>query len=64
MFACDVIFDPQRDHQAHANIVVFDKGPDEILTVTNTLLENLTWVTPAQIAAIQYWLPSNELGMV
>ena len=49
VFACDVIYDPQPDDDAHANIVIFDKGPDEILTVTETLLENLLWVLPAAI---------------
>jgi hypothetical protein len=50
VLACDAIYDPQPDDTAHANIVVFDKGPEEILTVTNTLLENLIWVTHTQIA--------------
>lgn len=51
VIACDVIYDPQPDDDAHANIVIFDKGPDEILTVTETLMENLTWLLPAQIGA-------------
>ena len=51
VIACDVIYDPQPDNDAHANIVIFDKGLDEILTVTETLMENLIWVPPAQIGA-------------
>jgi hypothetical protein len=46
---CDVICDPQPEDGAHANVVVLDKGPDEILTVTDTLLETLAWVLAAQI---------------
>jgi hypothetical protein len=50
---CDVIYDPQPNDIAHANIVVFDKGSDEILTVTAALLDNLTWVPKDQIGADQ-----------
>jgi hypothetical protein len=51
VIACDVIYDPQPDNDAHANIVIFDKGLDEILTVTDALMENLIWLLPAQISA-------------
>jgi hypothetical protein len=50
---CDVIYDPNPNDNAHANIVVFDKGADEILTVTATLLEKLIWVPKDQIGADQ-----------
>ena len=49
-FRCDVIYDPLPDDDAHANIVVFDKGPDEILTVSDALSENLVWVPKDQIS--------------
>jgi hypothetical protein len=50
---CDVIYDPKPNDNAHANIVVFDKGADEILTVTATLLEKLVWVPKDQVGADQ-----------
>ena len=51
VIACDVIYDPQPDDDAHANLVIFDKGPEEILTVTEALMENLIWLLPTQIGA-------------
>jgi len=51
VFKCDVLYDPQPDDDAHANIVIFDKGTDEILTVTDILIENLILVLASQIAA-------------
>jgi hypothetical protein len=42
-FDGDVIYDPTED-LAHANIVVRDKGPNEILTVTDVLLKHLTFL--------------------
>jgi hypothetical protein len=47
---CEVIYDPNED-DAHANIVIYDKGLDEVLTVTDALLETLTFVRPSQLTA-------------
>jgi hypothetical protein len=48
---CDVIYDPKKpDDNAHANLVVRDKGLEEILTVTDALLECLIWVPKDQIS--------------
>ncbi len=55
---CDVIYDPQPNDIAHANIVVLDKGPGEILTVTATLLESLIWVPNDEIGAHQVLSPT------
>jgi hypothetical protein len=49
---CDVIFDPKPKDFAHANLVVRDKGLDEILTVIDALLTSLTWVPKDQIADV------------
>jgi len=49
-FQGDVIFDPTVDDPAHANIVIRDKGPDEILTVTDVLIRNLTFLSADQVA--------------
>jgi hypothetical protein len=48
-FDGDVIYDPTED-LAHANIVVRDKGPSEILTVTDVLLRHLTFLNEADVA--------------
>jgi hypothetical protein len=52
---CDVLWHPNEDH-AHANIVVYDKDESEILTVSDLLLDLLTW-TPVtevqQVAALR-----------
>ncbi|MDI4231476.1 hypothetical protein OZ411_01435 [Bradyrhizobium sp. Arg237L] len=45
----DVIYDPTEDN-AHANIVVRDKGPNEILTVTDILLKHLRFVEESDVA--------------
>jgi hypothetical protein len=51
---CDVIYDPKKpDDDAHANLVVRDKGLEEILTVTDALLECLIWVPKDQIGTDQ-----------
>lgn len=59
VLACNVLYDRQPDDAAHANIVVLDKGPDEILTVTDTLLENLVWVTPDQVSSDHVLAPKQ-----
>jgi hypothetical protein len=48
-FDGDVIYDPTED-LAHANIVVRDKGPSEILTVTEALLKHLTFLQVSDVA--------------
>jgi hypothetical protein len=48
-FDGDVIYDPTAD-TAHANIVVRDKGPTEILTVTEALLKHLTFLQVRDVA--------------
>jgi hypothetical protein len=50
---CDVIYDPEPDDPAHANVVVRDKGPDEILTVTEAILASLDLIPRAKIDAYQ-----------
>ena len=49
-FDGDVIYDPTED-LAHANIVVRDKGPSEILTVTDALSKHLTFLQVSDVAA-------------
>jgi hypothetical protein len=48
-FQGDVIFEP-TDDPAHANIVIRDKGPAEILTVTDVLIQKLTFLSVDQAA--------------
>jgi len=48
-FDGDVIFDPTED-PAHANIVIKDKGLDEILTVTDTLIRKLVFLQANQVS--------------
>lgn len=55
---CDVIYDPQPNSDAHANLVVLDKGPDDILTVVATLLDTLVWVPQDQVSADQTLFPT------
>lgn len=46
----DVVPDQQPDDDAHANIIVIDKGADEILTVVEVLLEVLIWLSKDEVA--------------
>jgi hypothetical protein len=46
---CDVIYEPTED-TAHANIVIRDKGPSEILTVTDILLRRLKLLRETEVA--------------
>jgi hypothetical protein len=57
--SCDVIYDPQPSDDAHANIVILDKGADEIMTVIDALLDCVAWVPKDQIGANQA-LSSNH----
>jgi hypothetical protein len=45
----DVIYEPTED-TAHANIVVRDKGPDQILTVTEILMRYLAFIGEADVS--------------
>jgi hypothetical protein len=45
---CDVLWRPNED-EAHANIVVYDKDENEILTVSDFLLDLLTWTPAADV---------------
>jgi hypothetical protein len=49
-FQGDVIFEPTDGDPAHANIVIRDKGPTEILTVTDVLIKKLTFLSADQVA--------------
>ena len=48
---CDVIFEPTGIDPAHANIVVMDRGRDQILTVGDFFATFLTLVPAQQVAS-------------
>jgi hypothetical protein len=45
----DVVPDQNDDDDAHTNIVVVDKGEDEILTVAEALADILKWLSPEKL---------------
>jgi hypothetical protein len=48
-FDGDVVYDP-TDDVAHANIIIRDKGLNEILTVTEALLRHLKFLQSSEVA--------------
>ena len=49
-FQGDVIFEPTDDDPAHANVVIRDKGPNDILTVMDGLIRKLVFLSADQVA--------------
>lgn len=47
---CDVIYEPTDDN-AHANIVIYDKGPDQILTIVDSLARVLHLLDHSQVSS-------------